>query len=109
MRAYARQAKNRELEVDGTEMGFRAERRLGELIQTQKETVGLAKPGPKIGSKTDPNYQPHLPMQALVKSYPAVLKKWQPFQKISLKECWEQADVQDFNTRKFDSICLCFQ
>ncbi len=60
MRAYARQAKNRELEVDATEMGFRAERRLGELIQTQKETVGLAKPGPKIGSKTDPNYQPTL-------------------------------------------------
>src|SRR5262249_34015631 len=41
MRAYARQAKNRELEVDAAEIRMRAERRLGELIIRQKETVGL--------------------------------------------------------------------
>lgn len=32
MRTYARQAKNRELEVDAAEIPFRAERRLGELL-----------------------------------------------------------------------------
>jgi hypothetical protein len=41
MRAYARQAKNRQLEVDAAEIRIRAERRLGELIAAQKETVGL--------------------------------------------------------------------
>jgi phage N-6-adenine-methyltransferase len=40
MRAYARQAKNRQLEVDAAEIRIRAERRLGELIQAQKETLG---------------------------------------------------------------------
>ena len=41
MRAYARQAKNRQLEVDTAEIRMRAERRLGEIIKLQKETVGL--------------------------------------------------------------------
>jgi len=49
MRAYARQAKNRELEVDAAEIRMRAERKLGELITAQKETVGLARPA--VGSK----------------------------------------------------------
>ena len=34
---------NRQLEVDAAEIRMRAERRLGELIRAQKETVGLAK------------------------------------------------------------------
>ena len=41
MRAYARQAKNHQLEVDAAEIRIRAERRLGELIVAQKETIGL--------------------------------------------------------------------
>ena len=45
MRAYARQAKNRQLEVDTAEIRMRAERRLGEIIKLQKDTVGLAKGG----------------------------------------------------------------
>lgn len=57
MRAYARQAKNRQLEIDAAEIRFLAERRLGELMQAQRETVGL-NAGTKaqlIGrSETDP-------------------------------------------------------
>lgn len=41
MRAAAKIAKNRQLEVDAAEIRIRAERRLGELIAFQKETVGL--------------------------------------------------------------------
>lgn len=43
MQAYARQAKNRQLEVDAAEIRMRAERRLGELMAAQRETIGLAK------------------------------------------------------------------
>jgi hypothetical protein len=42
VRAYARQAKNRQLEIDAAEIRIRAERRLGELMSEQKKTVGLA-------------------------------------------------------------------
>lgn len=48
MRAYARQAKNKQLEIDASEIRFRAERRLGEMIATQRDTVGLAQ-----GKRTD--------------------------------------------------------
>jgi hypothetical protein len=37
-----------------------AEQRVGEMIAAQKATVGLAKPGPKIGSAEEPNYRPTL-------------------------------------------------
>ena len=60
MRAYARQAKNRDLEADVAEIRWRAERRLDQLVKLQKETVGLAKPGPKIGVQKTPNYRPTL-------------------------------------------------
>jgi len=55
MRAYARQAKNKQLEVDASEIRFRAERRLGEIIAAQKTTVGLANGGEHGGrsSKID--------------------------------------------------------
>lgn len=45
MRAYAKQAKNKQLEVDAAEIRIRAERRLGEMIAAQKATVGMAKGG----------------------------------------------------------------
>jgi N6-adenosine-specific RNA methylase IME4 len=59
VRAYARQAKNKSLEVDAAEIRFRAEKRLGMMLGEQKKTVGLAKPGPivgfkEIGSRRDP-------------------------------------------------------
>jgi N6-adenosine-specific RNA methylase IME4 len=50
MRAYARQAKNKVLEVDAAEIRMRAERRLGELIKAQKETVGLNKGAQGLGT-----------------------------------------------------------
>jgi N6-adenosine-specific RNA methylase IME4 len=45
MRLYAKQAKNRQMEADAYELRVRAERKLGEMIATQKETVGLATGG----------------------------------------------------------------
>lgn len=41
MRAYARQAKNKQLEIDAAEIRIRAERRVGELIAAQKESGDL--------------------------------------------------------------------
>jgi hypothetical protein len=60
MRTYARQAKNKQLEIDASEIRFRAERRLGELMEAQRQIVGLAPAGrPKeIGSEPDPIIKP---------------------------------------------------
>jgi len=45
MKAYAMQANDRQMEVDASEIRIRAERRLGEMIREQKETVGLNEGG----------------------------------------------------------------
>jgi protein gp37 len=45
MKAYARQAKNREMESDAVGIRMRAERRVGQLMNGQKKTVGLATGG----------------------------------------------------------------
>ena len=50
MAAYARQAKNRDLEADAVEIRMRATRRLDQLRQTQKETVGLNPGGRPVKS-----------------------------------------------------------
>ena len=42
MAAYAKQAKNKDLEADAVEIRMRATRRLDQLRQAQKETVGLS-------------------------------------------------------------------
>jgi N6-adenosine-specific RNA methylase IME4 len=60
MVAYARQAKNRDLEADAIEIRMRATRRLDQLMRAQKETVGLAKGGeqyhdsPSTGLSSNP-------------------------------------------------------
>jgi N6-adenosine-specific RNA methylase IME4 len=50
MAAYARQAKNRDAEADAVEIRMRATRRLDQLRQAQKQTVGLAKGGEQYHS-----------------------------------------------------------
>jgi hypothetical protein len=66
IRAYAKQAKNKQLEVDATEIRIRAERRLGELMKEQKETVGFSTGGwaarePSCGSQFNPqDFKPSL-------------------------------------------------
>jgi uncharacterized protein YdiU (UPF0061 family) len=61
MRVYAKQAKNHDMEMRAAEIRLRAERRLGELIKAQKETLGLATGGerggrPKIdGTRAEPS------------------------------------------------------
>lgn len=54
LQLYARQAKNRGLEIDAAEIRMRAERRLGEMITTQKTTVGLNKGAAGGGKKEGP-------------------------------------------------------
>ncbi len=50
VRAYAKQAKNRQMEVDAAEIRIRAERRLGELLAAQAETTGKAAGARGIGT-----------------------------------------------------------
>jgi hypothetical protein len=57
MRLYAKQAKNRNLESDAFEIRLRAEKRVGEMMESQKETVGLAtagRPTKEIGFSENP-------------------------------------------------------
>ena len=50
VRAYAKQAKNRQMELDAAEIRIRAERRLGELMKAQAEIVGKATGAEGIGT-----------------------------------------------------------
>jgi N6-adenosine-specific RNA methylase IME4 len=54
MAAYARQAKNRDLEADAVEIRMRATRRLDQLRLAQKETVGLNRGAASGGEKDGP-------------------------------------------------------
>jgi hypothetical protein len=52
MRVYAKQANNRNAEADAVGLRLRATRRLGEIIEAQKQTVGLAKGGKPYQGKS---------------------------------------------------------
>ncbi len=58
IRAYARQAKNRQLEADAAEIRFRAERRIGELIAAQRDSGMLPEGRPKNGLNENPFSKP---------------------------------------------------
>jgi len=62
MAAYARQANNRDLEADAIEIRMRATRRLDQLRQMQKETVGLADGGTAMRARV--SGQPEVPTLA---------------------------------------------
>jgi N6-adenosine-specific RNA methylase IME4 len=71
MAAYARQAKNCDLEADAVEIRMRATRRLDQLRQAQKETVGLATGGDarKVArGKQNPEQKPTLASQGIDKN-----------------------------------------
>jgi N6-adenosine-specific RNA methylase IME4 len=61
MKAYARQAKNHSLEADAIEIRMRATRRMDQMRQGQKATVGLSEGGrPKTGLPRNPVSKPTL-------------------------------------------------
>jgi len=55
MRAYARQAKNKQLEVDAAEIRIRAERRIGEMMAAQREAGLLTAGNPNLSNGFDRN------------------------------------------------------
>ena len=61
MKAYARQANNHQLEADAIEIRMRATRRMDEMRQEQKATIGLNEGGrPKTGVSNTPDSRPTL-------------------------------------------------
>lgn len=56
----ARQARNRQLETDAAEIRIRAERRIGELMAAQKESVGLNTGAKGVGNKVRVDEKPTL-------------------------------------------------
>jgi N6-adenosine-specific RNA methylase IME4 len=70
MRAYAKQAKNKDMEADAVEIRMRATRRLGQMVKAQDETVGLARPpgSNKHRVKKQPDARPTLSSQGIDKN-----------------------------------------
>ncbi len=54
IKEYARQTKNRQLEIDAAEIRMRGERRLGEMLTEQKKDGGLNKGRILRGTKEEP-------------------------------------------------------
>jgi hypothetical protein len=106
MAIYARQAKNRDLEADAIEIRMRATRKLDQLRQAQKETVGLHKGGgdqrsDHRGSK-NPGDRPTLASQGIDKN---LAKQARALGALS-PERFEQvlADARDATTRAYRNV-----
>src|SRR6516165_4072589 len=106
MAIYARQAKNRDLEADAIEIRMRATRKLDQLRQAQKETVGLHKGGgdqrsDHRGSK-NPGDRPTLASQGIDKN---LAKQARALGALSPKR-FEQAvaDARSATTRAFRNV-----
>lgn len=84
MRAYAKQAKNKQLEIDAAEIRIRAERRIGELMSAQRQAGLLATGGDA--------------MKARVETKPEVAQ-----QKITLAEAGIDKNLAD-RARKYAAI-----
>lgn len=77
--AAARRASDRTAQIQYAEFRIRAMRRLGEIMNVQKRTVGLAKGGrpAKTGSKSDPVFKPATLAQAGIDKHLAdEARKW---------------------------------
>jgi hypothetical protein len=62
---YARKIKDNQIAADAREIRMRGERKLGEIMKAQKETVGLNQGGrPKTGLLENPVSEPKLPTLA---------------------------------------------
>jgi hypothetical protein len=98
MRAYARMAKDKALEIDAGEIRIRATRRIGEMMGEQKDTVGFNEGGrPKTGLSENPVLlKPTLASQdidknlaqqarefAAIPDFEDVLKAWRIYQEQS--------------------------
>lgn len=64
IRAYARQARNKQMEIDAAEIRIRAERRLGELMAAQAATVGKAQGQLRRGLDSNPREETDPPTLA---------------------------------------------
>ncbi len=68
MAAYARQAKNKDLEADAKEIRMRATRRLHDLMEAQRETVGLNAGARGVGTAVRVDEKPTLAEQGIDKN-----------------------------------------
>lgn len=95
LRAYAKQAKNRQLEIDAAEIRIRAERRIGQIMEKQKAIVGLNKGGGDHRVERKPGALPTLKEAGIDKNladrarklaavpeaeFPALVKDWRESQ-----------------------------
>jgi hypothetical protein len=83
MREYAKQAKNHDLEAQCIEIRMRATRRLDELRQAQKKTVGLARGGEHGGRRRKDGLR-HNPSNARALRRTLARKSWPPPTRIAL-------------------------
>ena len=68
MAAYAKTANNRDLEADAHEIRMRATRRLGEMMRSQRDTVGLNSGAKGVGTSVRVDDKPTLASQGIDKN-----------------------------------------